>query len=101
MKKYLLFATILLQTTFLFAQYSSSNPQYSWGSWTQPTCYKGIYIRVQKAYFNKGANEWYWNWEMQNRYGVKVSISWKFYNSANMECQQILILGTLLNLMKN
>jgi len=83
MKKIALFLALLMQMTLAFAQqYSSSNPQYQWGNWTQNDCYKGIYIRVQKAYFNKGANQWYWNWEIQNRYQSKVSLSWVFYDKS-------------------
>jgi hypothetical protein len=61
-------------------QYSSSNPQFNWGEWVQNQCYKGIYIRVQKAYFNKSAQQWYWNWQIQNRYSKRVAISWVFYD---------------------
>lgn len=69
----------LIQNAFA-QQYSSSNPQFGWGPWTQNSCFKGIYIRVQKAYFNKSAKQWYWNWQMQNRYAKRVAISWAFYD---------------------
>lgn len=82
MKKITLVLVFLSQFTIVFGQqYSSSNPQYKWGAWTPDNCFKGIYIRVQKAYFNKGANQWYWNWEIQNKYSRKVSISWTFYDN--------------------
>lgn len=61
-------------------QYSSSNPQFNWGDWVQNSCYKGIYIRVQKAYFNKSSQQWHWNWQIQNRYTKRVAISWVFYD---------------------
>ncbi|WP_343524452.1 energy transducer TonB [Pedobacter sp.] len=61
-------------------EYSNSNPQFNWGEWTKNPCYKGIYMRVQKAYFNKSAQQWYWNWQIQNRYTKRVAISWVFYD---------------------
>ncbi|MEE1944974.1 energy transducer TonB [Pedobacter sp. KR3-3] len=70
-----------LCTNAFAQQYSSSNPQFGWGPWTQNPCYKGIYIRAQKAYFNKSAKQWYWNWQIQNRYDKRVAISWVFYDS--------------------
>ena len=81
MRKIFLLTALLFQMAFVLGQtYSSSNPQFQWGVWTQVASYPGIYVRAQKAYFNKGANQWYWNWEIQNRYSKKVAISWKFYN---------------------
>ncbi len=71
----------LFQVTISLGQYSSSNPQYPWGNWTQNNCFKGIYIRVQKAYFNNGVKQWYWNWQIQNRYHSKAAISWVFYDN--------------------
>jgi len=81
MKKIFLLLAFLFQISIVFGQqYSSSNPQYKWGNWMPNNCYKGIYIRVQKAYFNKGANQWYWNWQIQNKYQSKVALSWVFYD---------------------
>lgn len=79
MKKTILL--LLISFNCLSQQYTSSNPQYKWGAWEQIPCYKGIYVRVQKAYFNKSVNNWYWNWEIQNRYSKKMSVSFRFYDS--------------------
>ena len=86
MKKLYFLFIILFSAAYCFGQnYSSDRPQFNWGGWNYVNCYKGIHIRVQKAYFNNLAKQWYWNVQIQNRYGRKVALSWGLYDNTKVK----------------
>ncbi|MBS1571301.1 MAG: hypothetical protein JST62_02745 [Bacteroidetes bacterium] len=67
MKKYLLLATIILQTTFLFGQSSD------WGPWTNVSCFRGIQYSVLNKGYSKITNSYWWNVRWRNNYNEPVS----------------------------
>lgn len=76
MKKYLLFATILLQTTFLFGQSTQ------WGPWNKVDCYKGISFRCRVKDYNSSAKQYHWEYEIKNSYSQKVALTFDIANTS-------------------
>ena len=69
MKKYLILATIILQTTFLFGQSSD------WSSWASIDCYRGFQLSSRNNGIVNSVNKYSWNVRVKNNYNKKVHFS--------------------------
>lgn len=75
MKKLYFLFILLLGAGYSFAQKN-------FGPWEQLSCYKGLYVRIEKDHYDKKTNQWFYLIEFQNRYNQKVGFTYYFYNPA-------------------
>jgi FKBP-type peptidyl-prolyl cis-trans isomerase len=88
MKKYLLFI-FLLSSGFCYAQNYNSAADKEWGPWKQHTCYKLLYYRAKKDFYEPRSNKQFWMIEVQNQYRKRVALSWYLFNPITQKPKEI------------
>lgn len=78
MKKVILLTILLFQITSVCGQ----DVKYDWGLWFQNPCFKGLQSRCKVKDYNNNTREYFWDIEIKNIYGSKVSFNFDIQNSS-------------------